>query len=294
MDIFCSTIIPTVNRVTLSRAVCSILDQGFSESGSEVIVVNDSGNPLPDMEWMHSEWVHVIDTNRHERSAARNTGASVAKGKYLHFLDDDDIFLPGAMKAFWLHSQTSQAGWLFGGWQTTDNDGNLVNEFQPNLNGNIFSLLVAGEGLPLQASIVLSDHFFKAGAFDPTIIGVEDRDLGRRMALVGDIAYVPTVVARIRIGEVGSTTNWAILAEDDRWGREKALSAPNAFNRLRASANSNYLRGRVSRAYFASMVWNLQRKNGFMAASRLLSALLFAGLWAFSPEFWRGLRTSIK
>jgi glycosyltransferase involved in cell wall biosynthesis len=271
-----------------------VLDQDFSASGSEVIVVNDSGNPLPDMDWMHSERVRIIETNRHERSAARNTGATVAKGKYLHFLDDDDILLPGALKAFWLQSQTGHVGWFFGGWQTTDNEGNLVDEFKPGLNGNIFSLLVAGEGLPLQASIVDNEHFFKAGAFDPTIIGVEDRDLGRRMALIGDIAYVPAIVAKIRIGVVGSTTNWAILADDDRWGREKALSSENAYPRLRASAQTNYICGRVCRAYFASMVWNLQRRNNFTAASRLTSAFRLSGLRTFSPEFWRGLRTKIK
>jgi glycosyltransferase involved in cell wall biosynthesis len=294
MDIFCSTIIPTVNRSTLPKAIYSVLDQGFPDSRIEVIVVNDSGQPLPDADWMHSERVKVIDTNRHERSAARNVGATIAKGKYLHFLDDDDILLPGALKSFWLQSQTDQAGWFCGGWQTSDNNGNIIDEFQPNLNGNIFSLLIAGEGLPLQASIVLNDHFFKAGAFDPTIVGVEDRDLGRRMALIGDIAYVPAVVAKIRIGEVGSTTNWSILAEDDRWGREKALRDQNAFSRLRKSANSSYLRGRVSRACIASMMWNLQRKNGFIAASRLAFAFLFTGVHAFSPDYWRGLKTKIK
>ena len=59
------------------------------------------GQLLPDMDWQHSEQVRVLNTNRRERSVARNTGAAVAKGKYLHFLDDDDILLPGALEAFW-------------------------------------------------------------------------------------------------------------------------------------------------------------------------------------------------
>ena len=66
MPVFSSTIIPTINRSTLSRAVHSILDQDFEVEDFEVIVVNDSGSPLPEMEWMHSGRVHVIETNRHE------------------------------------------------------------------------------------------------------------------------------------------------------------------------------------------------------------------------------------
>jgi len=44
---FSSTIIPTVNRATLAKAVCSVLDQSFSNADFEVIVVNDSGQLLP-------------------------------------------------------------------------------------------------------------------------------------------------------------------------------------------------------------------------------------------------------
>ena len=44
--VFSSTIIPTVDRPTLGRAVLSVLDQEFAEADFEVIVVNDSGAPL--------------------------------------------------------------------------------------------------------------------------------------------------------------------------------------------------------------------------------------------------------
>jgi glycosyltransferase involved in cell wall biosynthesis len=294
MEIFCSTIIPTIGRNTLSRAVCSILDQDFSEAGNEVIVVNDSGRPLPEAEWQHSNQVRIINTNHRERSVARNTGAAIAHGRYLHFLDDDDILLPGALRAFWSKGREFDAAWLLGGWRTVDNDANLVDEFSPPLQGNIFALLVSGEGLPFQASLLRTEEFFKAGAFDPTIIGVEDRDLGRRVALIGEINYVPFVVAEIRIGQQGSTTNWGILAEDDRWGREKALSTQNAYQNLHLSANSNYWRGRVTRAYFASTIWNIMHKNWLISLSRLLAGVTFSGTSILYKDYWEGLRTKIK
>jgi glycosyltransferase involved in cell wall biosynthesis len=271
-----------------------LLDQEFSAADFEVIVVNDSGRSLQDMEWQHSERVKVINTNHRERSVARNTGAAVARGKYLHFLDDDDVFLPGALEAFWKLDRAGEAGWLVGGWQTVDNDNRLINEFRPELNGNIFALLVAGEGLPLQASLLRADRFFAAGCFDPVITGVEDRDLGRRMALTNMIAYVPEIVAKIRIGIAGSTTDWSILAEDDRSGREKVLLSPMAFDRLCDSANSSYWHGRVSRAFFASMVWNFKRRAFLNSLSRGIAGLSFAGFHVLKTEFWSGMKTKIE
>jgi glycosyltransferase involved in cell wall biosynthesis len=294
VEVFSSTIIPTIGRSTLSRAVRSVLDQDFTEAGFEVIVVNDSGKPLPEAEWQSSDRVHTINTNRLERSTARNTGAAIAKGKYLHFLDDDDLLLPGALKAFWELDQVSESEWLYGSYQTVSNDGILIEEIKPEISGNIFSLLVAGESIPFQASLLRYEKFFSVGAFDPTLTSTEDRDLGRRIALSGNVANTTSVVAQIRIGEVGSTTNWAKLADNDRWGREKALNSPGAFARLWASSNSGYWHGRISRAYFASMVWNLKRINIFIAMSRGTALLSFAIIYVFSPGFWQGLTTKVK
>ena len=207
--------------------------------------------------------IRVLNTNRRERSVARNTGAAVSKGQFLHFLDDDDILLPGALRKFWRFSKETDAAWLYGAYQTVDNDGNLINEFHPNLFGNIFALLVAGESLPLQASLLKADRFHAVGGFDmtPKIIGVEDRDLGRRFASENKVSFLPEIVARIRIGEVSSTTNWSTIAKSDRFGREKALNLSSAISHINSSAVTAYWHGRVSKAYCGSMVWNLKRKN---------------------------------
>jgi glycosyltransferase involved in cell wall biosynthesis len=289
---FCSTIIPTVNRSTLSRAVHSVLDQRFAAADFEVIVVNDSGTSLTGARWQQDKRIRMIDTNRRERSIARNSGAAIARGKYLHFLDDDDVLLPGALDTFWqLHQEAGDMAWLYGSYQTVDNNDTVIEDIHPAICGNIFALLVSSEGIPLQASLLKADDFFAAGAFDPSVTGVEDRDLGRRLALSGSVAYASAMVARIRVGEAGSTTRWAILIEDDRCTREKALSAQHAFGRLRASASSGYWRGRVSRAYLGSTAWNLRRKRVITAADRLVTGLLFPGRHFLSSDFWRGLGT---
>lgn len=290
--VLCSTVIPTVNRPTLERAVESVLRQDFDRADFEVIVVNDSGWPLPDEPWHRSARVRVIATNRRERSVARNTGAAIARGEYLHFLDDDDVLLPGAMNAFHeLQAQTRRAVWLFGGYQAVDNDGALVREFRPALAGNIFAQLVSGESIPLQASWVRADVFFTVGAFDPAMTGVEDRDLGRRLALLGEVARLDCVVASIRIGEAGSTTDWSSIAAIDRRGREKALSTLGAYRRLRAGADAAFWRGRVAGAFLASSAWNAKHGQWMTALERATAGVGMSGVHVVRPGFWRGLRT---
>jgi glycosyltransferase involved in cell wall biosynthesis len=292
---FCSAIIPTIGRPTLTRSIVSVLNQEFGQNDFEVIVVNDTGKPLPEMEWQNSPHVTVITTQKRERSVARNTGAAIAKGEYLYFLDDDDIMLPGALQKFWKLSQKTDAGWLYGGYQLVDNDGKVFEQFLPEISGNISAYLVAGEGIPLQVSLLRSDVFYEVGEFDAYFSGAQDRDLGRRIALRHRVATTPELVAQIRVGQVKSSTVWSNLPEFDRLGREKAFDQPNSFAALWDSARQGIsLHGRVCRAYLASALWNLRKKNFLRVTNRLLSMAAFGLPFILSSEFWKGLRTRIQ
>ncbi|MDH7603026.1 MAG: glycosyltransferase family A protein, partial [Armatimonadota bacterium] len=96
-----SCVIPTVRRERLlAEAVESVLSQRVTGVETEVVVVNDAGEPLCPADWQNDSRVMVVNTYRTERSVARNTGAALSRGDYLHFLDDDDVILPGAYEAF--------------------------------------------------------------------------------------------------------------------------------------------------------------------------------------------------
>lgn len=290
-NMFCTTVIPTVGRASLAAAVDSVLRQDFKEDEFEVIVVNDTGQPLPPMAWQRSDQVQVITIQKRERSVARNTGAAVARGKYLHFLDDDDVLLPGALQAFWELDCRCDAGWLYGCYETVDNAGNLIAEIRPQVQGNIFALLLTGEGIPIQASLVRADLFFAADGFEPNFIVTQDRDLGRQVALRAAFVCTTAKVARIRVGQIGSTTQYSRASAYERLGVEKALNHPDAVARLRGSVQgSNYLCGRAARTLLGSMRWNLIHRRPLSALSRAGAALAFLGIPVLSHDFWRGLR----
>jgi glycosyltransferase involved in cell wall biosynthesis len=165
---FVSTVIPTVGRSTLNTAVKSVLDQKNIDDVNEIIVVNDSGKPLPYAEWMDSDRVRVIDTNHNERSVARNTGAAIAKGDYLHFLDDDDWILPGSFSLFKRLTKKTKAGFIYGGSKLAESADKILYEINMKHKGNCFAQVMAGEWIPTGSYLVKRDIFSKRGhSFHP-------------------------------------------------------------------------------------------------------------------------------
>lgn len=293
--VFCSTIIPTIGRATLSRAVESVLQQELTQAEFEVIVVNDSGKPLQQASWQRSERVQVIHTARRERSVARNTGAAIARGAYLHFLDDDDYLAPNAFEHLWALSRTgtaktSAAKWLYGHTQLVDRQNNPLLRLRHGLSGNCFIQAMAGEWIPLQSSLIDRQTFFRLGGFNPSLAGPEDIDLLRRLLLEDEIAETPHVVACVLTGVEGSTTDYLHHAEGSRWARESILNAPNAYHAMRLSSIDPFWQGRMLRVYLTSMAWNIQHRRPFQAMSRAgfaMRSLLAARRGIASPTFWR-------
>lgn len=96
-----SVIIPTYKRSeTLPRAIDSVLNQTYKNL--EIIVVDDN-NPNDNyrkkteqimVNYQKLNNIHYIKHLENKNgAAARNTGISISKGKYIAFLDDDDEFL---------------------------------------------------------------------------------------------------------------------------------------------------------------------------------------------------------
>lgn len=87
-----SVVIPTHSRPEFLRAaVESVKAQTFSDF--EALVVDDAGNPKA--EAPHDDRFRVIRRSVNGgQAAALNTGISESRGRYIVFLDDDDLMLP--------------------------------------------------------------------------------------------------------------------------------------------------------------------------------------------------------
>jgi len=87
-----SVIIPTFERPgMLKEALESVLAQSFTDW--ECLVVDDASQQPPVLP--ADERLRLIQRSHNGGcAAARNTGLSAARGRYVAFLDDDDVYLP--------------------------------------------------------------------------------------------------------------------------------------------------------------------------------------------------------
>lgn len=286
----CSTIIPTIGRDTLARAVQSVLQEGLDPQENEVIVVNDSGLPLAAADWMTLPQVTVLTTHRSGVCFACNAGAAMARGKYLKILHDDDYLLPGGLRALLDTAEANGCGLVVGGLELVDNDGRLLEIQRPAFPTNPFALFAVGESAHMSQSLLRRDAFMAVGGFDPLIDSDEDRDLVCRLAWRGDVASTEAIVARVRVARSPGSAFTTSQVNAARRIRDKAFNLPNALPRLLDSVGADrFRRGRLARSYFFSSVLNLQAGRFFTALSRASCGLRVTSVYLFSPRFWRGM-----
>src|SRR5690349_14699057 len=127
---FFSIIIPTYNRAKyLTKSLNSILAQEFSSY--EVLVVDDGSTDnsrefITDLSKKNQN-IRYFHKENEERSIARNYGIMRASGKYVCFLDSDDILYPNHLAvAYELLKRNSFPEVAHLGYQLVDASGNLI------------------------------------------------------------------------------------------------------------------------------------------------------------------------
>lgn len=209
-----SVIVPTHNRPEwLCAALRSILAQTMQDF--EIIVVNDAGLDI-------APWVSTLDESgrirvlRHPSNrglaAARNTGLRAARGKYIAYLDDDDLFYPNHLAVLVEAAEASGHAVVYSdGCQATYSqcDGKLVVERSLVFSGNFeYHELLVRNRIPVLCVLHRRSCIDKVGGFDETFATHEDWDMWIR--LFHDFAYshVRQTTCEYRVQQSGgSLTN---------------------------------------------------------------------------------------
>jgi len=90
---FFSVVLPTYNRASfLPKAINSVINQTYTNW--ELVIIDDGStdNTKEIVTSFKDTRIKYIYQQHKERSAARNNGINNAKGKYICFLDSDDIY----------------------------------------------------------------------------------------------------------------------------------------------------------------------------------------------------------
>jgi glycosyltransferase involved in cell wall biosynthesis len=195
-----SIIIPTYNRASfLLEAVDSVFKQTCSEF--ELIVIDD-GSTDGTAQAIKKHQDHLIYRNQTNQgvSAARNQGLREARGKWVAFLDSDDLWLPKKLESQ-LHffSQKPEAAIC----QTEEiwiRNGRRVNPQKKHqkYSGDIFAPSLKLCLVSPSAVMIQRDLFDRVGYFDEALPACEDYDLWLRISSQFPIYLIenPLVVKR--------------------------------------------------------------------------------------------------
>lgn len=184
-----SVIIPTHHRpALLKEAVASVLEQTWSDF--EVIIV-DEATTDETAQVIRAFSDPRIRSVRNEISlgaaGARNSGAALATGEIISFLDDDDCYLPDKLaKTVASFQRSDKIGVVVSGF--------LIDDFPviPAFEGNVFDKLSKRfYTLPTSILAVRRSVFEALGGFDKTMAPSEDVEFCLRAAQVTEFASIP-------------------------------------------------------------------------------------------------------
>jgi glycosyltransferase involved in cell wall biosynthesis len=206
-----SVIIPTYNRAELLKEA---LDSVYGQEGvgmefeMEVIVVDNGSSNAKAVAEIAGQYPRVscirLETNRGV-SAARNVGIKASKGKYVAFLDDDDLFLPNRLR---LHIPVLEAnpevGAVYSQLLITGVEKPFV---YPDVNkapsGWVFHHFLMEGTFFMQFATIRKGAFEVAGLFDENLRIWEDYDICLRLSFHFPFVFVPRVVFIYRFSEEG-------------------------------------------------------------------------------------------
>lgn len=200
-----SVVIPTHNRAALLReAVESVVAQTYANW--ELIVVDDGStdDTARMLRSMVDDRLRVL-TIAHCGNAAkvRNIAISAARGAYIAFQDDDDVWLPDKLDrqlaALRAHPN---AVWCYSDAEFVDDDLRPIAVERPTWTpheGWILEPLIELQvGIPLPTVIVAKHALDAAGGFDEHLTRRHDFDLWLRIAEHFPATVVPAPLVKVR------------------------------------------------------------------------------------------------
>ncbi|MFN6340157.1 MAG: glycosyltransferase family 2 protein [Cyanobacteriota bacterium] len=202
---FVSIIIPTYNSGFLfEQTLASCLK--IKDIGVEILVVDDgSTDGTPEWILQHHPGVRLHRLSSHSGSGAagRNQGLALARGRYVKFLDHDDLLQPRGLQEECREAMRSDADIVMSRWAEVaiQDDGRFrkrtLRQFAPPDPARLIDAILNGEPTPYIAAALYKRSYVLDERWDASVAIIDDFDWFCRMALkggritsVGSLAYV--------------------------------------------------------------------------------------------------------
>jgi glycosyltransferase involved in cell wall biosynthesis len=200
-----SVIVPTRDRPALLRQALASIRTLEGPDLTFEILVGDNGT-APDTSAVANEFGAIyLKTQTRGPSAARNIGLRAATGEYVAFLDDDDVWLPEAVRSHIAHLEQNPALDAVLGQAVYTNQalvpiGPPWPEDPPRDSNQLLRRMLAGF-FPQIGTVLARTAVREAiGEFDETLIGGEDLDWLLRLARKHRLGFIaqPCLLFRLR------------------------------------------------------------------------------------------------
>jgi glycosyltransferase involved in cell wall biosynthesis len=172
----------------------------------EVIVVNDgSSDGTAAILQSHRDRIRVIDQPNRGVAAARNMGVAQARGKYIAFLDSDDMWLPGKLAAMVpVLERNPSVSLAFSEYSNVSENGVEYQGSSLDRAPSLEDMMVWLPPILTSTWVVPREMFQRSGGFSEAFIGgqgFEDSWLLLRLREIGEFGYVSQRLTRYRITE---------------------------------------------------------------------------------------------
>jgi glycosyltransferase involved in cell wall biosynthesis len=201
-----SIILPTYNRTRwLKLAVDSVFAQTFTDW--ELIVADDGSSEETQayVRGLESRKIKVLWLpHSGNPSRTRNAALNAASGKYVAFLDSDDVWSPRKLEQQLVALQaSSRCRWSYTACDRIDADGQLLppalQPATPVRGGWIFEQLLALEvSVAMPTLVAERAEIAEAGGFDEEQLYGEFHDLCLRLSMRSEVIAIPQVLCSVR------------------------------------------------------------------------------------------------
>lgn len=286
-----SVVIPAYNIAAyVQETLESVLAQTYTDY--EVLVINDGSPDTVEFERVLAPYLHRIRYLKHSNigaGAARNIGIQAARGKYIAFLDGDDVWLPEYLErqirfieALNLDMAYTDA-LLFGG---SPYDGRSFMRDAPSKGEvNFDSLLDFRCNVITSGTVVSRRIVVEAGMFETEKVRAHDFVLWLRIARIGGkIRYQRKILLkyRVRVDSLSGDSQQRVVREIDVFGRisrlfdlsdaQKAIVA-RRVSKLQATLQVEMGKSQLLMEQFSESRRSFVEANRFFRSSKLWLAI---------------------
>lgn len=290
---FFSIVIPTFNRSAfILTAIRSVLAQTFSDLEAVVVDDGSTDNTEEVVRTIMDSRVRYFRKDNAERGAARNFGVNVSRGRYVNFLDSDDVLHPHHLQTAYDFVRRNEVDVFHLGYDIRRPDGTVVRSVgrmdsinERILSGNVLSC----NGVVARKEVLMQNPFNETR----TLSSLEDWELWIRLGAKYTIHSVNAVTSSVVDHEQRSVVTGQESAIEGKIGLliKLVIENPNnrasygpKLNRVVANAHSYaalHLRMvNAPRAVSLNHLWRgLKASPGILFSKRtLVIILMLAGL----------------